>query len=225
MATIGVTDFYDKKFSELNFTGAWLDSFGTPERNFKALVYGGSGNGKTEFMVMLGKYLATFTKVYYNSHEQKHSKSLQMAVIRNNLKEVAGKIIFADGEPFDEMVSRLKKRNSPGAIILDSLQYMNLTANQYKQLVQMFPRKIIIVVSWEQANKPQGSHAEAILYMVDVKIRVKNFRAEFRSRFGGNKDFIIWDKPTQGNAKQPAKSAQSELFSTSLNAEIPTIKA
>ena len=218
MATIGITDFYKKEFSELDFDGRWVDSFGRPERNFKALVYGASGNGKTEFMVMLAKYLAKFTKVYYNSYEQKHSKSLQMAIIRNNLNEVAGKVIFADGEPFNEMTERLKKRNSPGAIILDSRDYMELTANQFKKLIELFPRKIFIVVCWEEANKPQGSHAKAMLYMVDVKIRVKNFRAEFRSRFGGNKDYIIWDKPVQETEPALKNITKINLFKASKSA-------
>jgi hypothetical protein len=165
-------------------------------------VYGDSGNGKTEFVVKLTKYIARFTKVYYNSHEQKFSKSLMDALRRNKMQEVNGKVIFADGESVEKMVDRLSKRNSPGAVIIDSRDYMNLTADQFKLLVQTFPHKCFIVICWSTGSKPKGSHAEAIEYMCDIKIRVKDFVAHMRSRFGGNKNFIIWDKGIQKNEPQ-----------------------
>ena len=223
MAAIGVTEFLEKKFIELDFEGEWLNSFGKPEKNFKCLVAGASGNGKTEFVVKLAKYITNFTKVYYNSHEQKFSKSLQDALVRNQMWEVKGRIIFADGESFEEMKSRLAKRNSPGCCIIDSRDYMKLTEAQFKELVELFPHKMIIVICWADGSKPKGNDAKAIEYMCDVKILVKNFRAHMRSRFGGNEDFIIWDKKAGTKPKQEA--AQPDLFNAPESAEIPTINS
>lgn len=224
MAAIGISEFLKINFTELPFDGEWLASFGKPEKNFKALVYGEPGNGKTEFMVKLTKYLAQFTKVYYNSYEQKFSKSLQDAIRRNNLHEVTGRVIFGDGEPYSKMLHRLSQRNAPGACIIDSRDYMGLTDKQLQYMIEKFPNKIIIVICWEQAQKPKGQHAKSMLFMVDIKIRVVDFRAQMRSRYGGNNDFVIWDKPGSKGAKAPAKTAQSDLFATQLSAEIPTIK-
>jgi len=207
MATIGIKEFLDKKFTELPFDGEWEASFGRPEKNFKCLIYGEPGNGKTEFAVKLTKYIAKFTKVYYNSYEQKHSKSLQDALKRNNMRDVTGRVIFADGESLEEMIERLGKRNSPGACIIDSRDYMGLTDKQLQLLIETFPHKIFIIICWEQGQKPKGQHAKSMLFMVDIKIRVKDFRAQMRSRFGGNHDFIIWDK--KGKA---APAAQANMF-------------
>ncbi|PLW90008.1 hypothetical protein [Mucilaginibacter sp.] len=224
MATTGINDFLNKKYKELDFDGEWLASFGKPEKNFKCCVAGASGNGKTEFVIKLTKYLASFTKVYYNSHEQKFSKSLRDALQRNNMREVNGKVVFADGESVEEMDERLGKRNSPGAIVIDSRDYMKLTIDQFVFLINKYPHKCFIVICWASGSKPKGSHAEAIEYCCDVKILVKDFKAHMRSRFGGNKPFDIW--PERNNkAKTPAKGEQSDLFSTTLSAEIPTIKA
>lgn len=208
MATTGINDFLNKSYKELDFDGEWLASFGKPEKNFKCIVYGDSGNGKTEFVVKLTKYLARFTKVYYNSHEQKFSKSLRDALVRNNLREVNGKVIFADGESMEVMMDRLGKRNSPGAIVIDSRDYMNLTIDQFKLLIESYPHKCFIVISWASGKKPRGTHAEGIEYMCDVKILVKNFTAHMRSRFGGNQNFIIWDK---GVAKQEPQVMQIKV--------------
>jgi hypothetical protein len=224
MATTGITDFLNKKYKELEFEGEWLASFGRPEKNFKCCVSGASGNGKTEFVIKLAKYMARFTKVYYNSHEQKFSKSLRDALHRNNMTEVNGKVIFADGESVEEMVERLGKKNSPGAIIIDSRDYMKLTIDQFIMLVERFPKKCFIVICWASGKEPKGQHAKDIEYCCDVKIFVKDFKANMRSRFGGNKAYDIWPE-RNAKVKSPVKGAQSDLFETSLDAKIPTINA
>lgn len=194
MRAIGITDFMSREFDSYPFEGRWLDSFGEPEKNFRAIVYGMSGNGKTEFCIQLTKYLASFTKVYYNSYEQGISKTLQDALRRNNMQEVAGNVIFGDKENYREMTERLSKKNSPKVCIIDSRDFINLTAEQFRILIKKFPTKSFVVVCWEAAGKPKGEYAKAIEFMCDIKIRVHSFIAVPRSRYGGNKPFVIWDK-------------------------------
>ncbi|MFN7407985.1 MAG: hypothetical protein ACK5SL_15770, partial [Cyclobacteriaceae bacterium] len=67
-------------------------------------------------------------------------------------------------------------------------------AQQYIKLVTLFPRKSFIIICWEQAGKPAGKFAKDIEYMVDIVVHVHDFKAKCRSRFGGNQDFVIWDK-------------------------------
>lgn len=58
--------------------------------------------------------------------------------------------------------------------------------------------KVIVVVCWMQGGKPCGEYAKQIAYMCDVKVHVHNFSAYPRSRFGGNRPFLIWDKSPKG---------------------------
>lgn len=197
--SIGVTEFMNRKFDTYEFDNEWLRSFGIPEKNFRMIVYGHSGNGKTEFCLKLAKYLAGFTKVYYNSFEQGISKTLQDAIIRNNMEEVKGKLIFGDKETFAEMVTRLSKRASPRVVFIDSRDYINLTNEQFKMLTKKFSRKAFVIICWESAGKPKGEYAKAIEFMCDIKVNVRAFNAYPRSRFGGNEKFVIWDrKPAPG---------------------------
>jgi hypothetical protein len=198
---IGIKDFQDKQFDCFAFDGPWKASFGEPEKNFRMLVYGHPGNGKTEFCIQFAKYLSQFKKVYYNSFEQGISKSLQDAVNRNKLQEVSGKIIFGDKETLDEMVQRLSNRNSPHFVLIDSRDYMNLSHQQYKMLVEKFPHKSFVIICWESNSKPRGEHAKQMEYMVDIKIHVKAFKAYPRCRYGGNEVYTIWDKPSNREPK------------------------
>lgn len=196
---IGINDFLARQFNVYPFTGKWYESFAEPEKNFRMLVYGKPGNGKTEFCIQLAKHLAQYTKVYYNSFEQGISKSLQDAVRRNALQDVSGRIIFGDKETHEEMKLRLSGRNSPGAVIVDSRDYLNMTTREYIELVELYPRKCFIIICWEANAKPKGEYAKAIEFMVDIKVHVRNFKAYPRCRFGGNKPYVIWEGGSKSN--------------------------
>lgn len=194
---IGITDFLNRNFDTYEFTGRWKDSFSEPEKNFRMIVYGHPGNGKTEFCMQLAKQMAGFTRVLYNSIEQGISKSLQDALKRNKMEEVVGKVIFTDGEDFENMMARLSKPRSPQCVIIDSRDYMDLTTAQFKRMIEAFPKKSFIIVCWEANQKPKGEYGKAIEYMCDIKVHVRQFKAYPRCRYGGNVPYVIWDrKPT-----------------------------
>lgn len=206
---IGVKDFLKRKFVCYEFDGEWEEAFGQPEVNFSMIVYGKSGNGKTEFCIKFAKYLSRFAKVYYNSFEQGVSKSLQDALIRNNMEEVEGAVIFGDKESLSEMMARLKKKHSPRIVFIDSRDYMHLKADEFKLLTETFKHKAFVVICWEQSGKPQGQPAKDIEYLSDIKVRVANFIALPRSRFGGNAPYVIWKR---NQTTQEEKPVQGQLF-------------
>jgi hypothetical protein len=199
--SIGIMDFLDRKFDTYPIEGDFLKSLGEVERNFRMIIYGASGNGKTEFAIQLAKHFAQFTKVYYNSYEQGISKTLQDALIRNNMQDVKGRVLFGDKETFAEMCSRLESKNAPQVIIIDSRDYINLTTAQFKILTRKHKRKAFIILCWERAKKPKGIFAQEIEFMCDIKIRVSDYKAYPRSRFGGNAIYTIWDKKSSAGSQ------------------------
>lgn len=203
MKAIGINNFINKKFDIFPFEGEWLQSFGEPEKNFKMILYGSSGNGKTEFSVKFAKYLASFAKVLYCSYEQGISKSLQDAIIRNNMEEVSGRVMFLSGGSLPELIEYIR-RNGSRIIIIDSLDYMKLTTEQFKILTKTFPKKAFIIVAWSKNEAPKSQYGKDIEFMCDIKSFVQDFRITMpRSRFGGNKPFVIWENGRK-IAKQPS---------------------
>lgn len=207
MRAIGITDFLRKTFDTFDIEGDWLESFGHLEKNFKMSITGGSGGGKTELSVRFVKYLVSKfnVKADYFSYEQGISKSLQAAIERNLMEEVKGKVMFIEKATFEEVIERLKRKGSAKIVVIDSQDYCDLTTKQFKILVDTFPKKSFIVISWAKNDKPKNQASKDIEYMSCIKVLVKNGKAFPISRFGGNKPFVIFEK----KEKQPL---QGQLF-------------
>lgn len=191
--TISVEALLKRKYPTHDLDREWVSAIGQPEKNFKALVYGHPGSGKTTFVLKLCKELSKHGKVYYNSIEQGEGKSLQDVVSLVDFSEAnTNNIKFGDRHSFTEMMEKLQV-NRASFVVIDSLQYINLTTNQYKQMIAEHPRKAFIIISWEgSAGRPKGEFAKSILYMVDIKIHVKAGIATAQSRFGHTTPYKIF---------------------------------
>lgn len=189
------TDLEKMKFHTLDFQGEWKKLIGEPEVAGSWIVWGLSGNEKTRFCLQLAKYLASFQKVFYNSKEEGLKKSFDNAVKAVGLKGVGERFSF-HSEDLYQMMARLYKKRSPNIVIIDSVQFLNLTKEQYELLLSEFPKKLFIFISHAKGHEPKGEVADAIRYNSDVKIEVFKFLAMPRenTRFGGSKPFIIWEE-------------------------------
>ena len=188
---ISVDEMYKKKFIEMPFEGEWNESFGQPERTGVWIIWGHSGNGKTDFAIKLAKYLAQFGRVAYDTLEEGARKSFQLAVKRNNMHQV-DKSLFILTEGIDSLRERLQKRKSPDVVIIDSFQFCGLTKTAYRELKAEFPKKLFIFISHAEGKQPEGRAAKFVKYDADVKIFVEGYQASILSRFGGGEPFTIW---------------------------------
>lgn len=189
-----VKDISEWKFKRVDMPQEWVDHLGNITENFRMLITGPSGHGKTEYAMQLSKMLANFYgKVSFNSTEQGKSASLQESYIRNQFEgEIPpGKWMLCDPSQriFDEWFKRLQRPNSGRVVILDSLDYMHLTVDQFKQLHERFRHKSIVIIAW---SDPTDVHTRKIKYLCDIKVEVSDYVAKIRSRFGGNKKWYVW---------------------------------
>lgn len=193
----GVNQILAKKYKVLEVNEEWKNAVGQLADPFTLLVFGRPKNGKTSFIMKLCKYLTKFGKVYYNSAEEGDSKTIQDALILAKMNEVdAGKFILGDNDSFDEMCQKLTKNRAKVAVI-DSLDYMKLTTQQYKKLISKFPNKSFIIISWEKAGKPGSFYAKEIEFQVGAVVHVKNFVAKTVGRYGPTEPYVIWNKPKE----------------------------
>jgi len=190
------SDIAKRNFKTLDFQDAWLEHIGKPERTGSWIIWGGSGNGKTSYVLQLVRYLCSFERVHYNTLEEGMRESFKLALERNNIKSVASKFTF-QSENYEQLVSRLSRKRMPKIVVIDSLQYFfrKKNASHYFDLLARFPDTIFIFISHARGSEPKGELADDIRYNSDVKIYVKDFVAEIKtSRFGGDKPFTIWEQ-------------------------------
>jgi hypothetical protein len=192
------------KFEVAEFDGAFLASFGKPELRGAWIIYGGSGSGKTSFVMQVCKYLTRFRRVAYDSLEQGLSLSLQKAWERVGMEEVGNRIILLNKESLKDLRLRLSKKQSPDVVVVDSVHYwLGLKMSDYINLRNDFPDKLFIFVSHEKGGQPDGKLAQKIRYDSDIKIRVEGYKAfvttryEVAERGEGGADFIIWEQGAQ----------------------------
>lgn len=190
------------KFKPVEFEGEWKASFGRPELSGSWLVYGGSGSGKTTFMLQLAKYLSKFDKVAYDSLEQGLSLSFQKAWERVKMIEAGNRFVLIEKENTKKDIwDRLAKRRSPNIIIIDSVNYMyQFSKKDYNDLLNNFPQKLFIFVAHEKNKQPMGSVANFIRYNSDIKVHVEGYKAFVTTRFEdrekkeGGEPFVIWEQ-------------------------------
>jgi hypothetical protein len=193
---VSVDEILKKKFDSMNFEGNFHDLIGTPEKAGSWIIWGLSGNGKTRLTLQICKYITKFGKVAYNTLEEGMKLSFQLAIEQTNMKAVSGRFIILS-ESIEELSYRLTKSRAPKIVIIDSLQYSNLTKKKYTELINKHPRVLFIFISHAEGKNPKGTTADAVRYHSDVKIRVEGYKAFATSRFGGGEPYTIWDEGAQ----------------------------
>lgn len=192
-----VSNILTKRFHPLGFRGPFEESLGRPDKAFSAIIWGASGNGKTEFAIQLAKYLTNFGRVAYNSLEQGLSATMQDAIERNYMAECEGKFVLLDREPFPDLLERMKKPKSPNFLFVDSVQYTQITKAQYYQLKELMQAKGkgIVWVSQARGKEPKGALADDIRFDVDLKLWIQGFRMFPEGRLnGGGEPYTIWEE-------------------------------
>lgn len=191
---ITVDALVNKKRKVLPFDGAWLALTGNPELTGSWTIWGGSSSGKTSFSMQLATYLTRFDRVAYNSLEEGDSLSLALAAERAGASQVSRRLMIIS-EPMEELIERLKKHKSPNIVVIDSLQYTQLTLAKYIELKRKFPKKLFIFVSHADGKEPDGKLAKRVRYDSNVKIFVSGYKALCNSRFldgQPSEPYTIW---------------------------------
>lgn len=189
----GVRELLSMKFETLAFEGAWRDAFGAPERRGVWMVWGNTGNGKTSFVMQLCKELCRFGRVAYDSLEEGACLTMQNTLKRFNMQEVNRRFLLLDAEPLDQLSLRLKRQKAPDFVVIDSLQYTQISYAQYIRLKEQHRNKLIIFISHASGKNPDGRVAKKVAFDAALKIYVEGYRAFSKGRFIGPKGYYdIW---------------------------------
>lgn len=189
----GVREVLSMKFDTFPFSGAWYDAFGTPERRGIWIIWGNTDSGKTSFVMQLCKELCKYGRVAYDSLEEGACLTMQNSLKRFNMQEVNGKFLLLDVEPIDQLCLRMKRQKSPDFVVIDSLQYTQLTYAQFIKIKEAYRNKLIIFISHASGTNPDGRVAKKVAFDAALKIYVEGKRAFSKGRFiGPVGHFDVW---------------------------------
>lgn len=205
MKVLGVKQFHQKTFKLLNLKKSkFKDILGKVPKYFTAVIYGFSGNGKTEFTIMLVKELSNHGKVLWLSYEQRHGFDLQTATKRNDMNDASGKFLISDPledlptgvSLLEDLDTYLQKRGSADYVVIDSLDYTGFNWDDYEYLRnKYFDKKgFIFIAHSNKAGVLKKRISEQILFDGGMGILVKDFIAyPEKNRFGGFEPYVVYE--------------------------------
>lgn len=200
---IGLKQLAQKKYITIPGLDENLkSSLGELEDAFDMIIYGASGNGKSNFTakVIIALCKALNCRCEYVAYEEGHGKTVQDTMIgrHNMLEELGNNLVLVDHYTYEELDKEMSKKKSAKVWVIDSIQDSHLTAEQVAELKRKYvlsrKRKILIFISWAEGKYPMGSTAKAVEYRANIKIRVEGLMAFVKSRYGGNKNYVIWEE-------------------------------
>jgi predicted ATP-dependent serine protease len=178
---ISIKTLKEKKYETIDL-GDYNKLFGIIQSKFIIMLYGPSGAGKSVFALQLCEELSKHGKLLYNSHEERDKKTIQDRVVNFNIN--SAKIALGISLPFEVMLEKIKS-NHYGYVVLDSIQYMDFTYEQLKQLIEATKRKrrfgIIMISFGNTVDNP--TRAIDHLHASDVKCFFKNGNVTVTSRY------------------------------------------
>lgn len=200
---ITLNQLAQKKYTLLDsLPPAYQIFLGEPEASFDMIVYGDSGNGKSNMIAdFIGTLLTSLegARCEYIAYEEGHGKTIQDTFIKRAhlVERVGNRITIVDRYNFEELNKMMSKQRSAKIWVIDSAQASGLTAKECLLLKNKYIKsrggKIIIYVSWADGKHPNGVLGKSLEYYADIKVRVEKLVAFPKSRYGGNHPFIIFE--------------------------------
>lgn len=189
----------------------WDKCLGGIPKTGVAIIWGHSGNGKSETAMTLAYELAQYGKVLYVAAEEGYGASIQQRIRRCGMADLKSRFIVTL-DTFDELMERLNRREKPKAVFIDSPQALRLKKSEFDLIRQKYGNSMLIVfVSQTEGKEPKGKTAQEIKFYADIKIFVSGFKAFSHGRFYGETgEKIIWEEGARRAYGRDKKEVEDE---------------
>jgi len=175
------TQFLGATFDTLNFTGKWANFIGKPDRNFKIMIFGKAGSGKSTFALKFAYYLASDIglRVLYVAGEEKLGYTLHEKIVRLGIS--SPNLYINDVLPKD-----LSKYD---VAFIDSVNTFNLEPSDLERL----PKNKAYAYIFQCTKDGNYRGSQAFEHNADAVIECENMTARMgKNRFGGKeKEFKV----------------------------------
>lgn len=169
-------DLAKMEYTILPMVGEWRNALGQPAKQFKLMIHGEPGNGKTVLTLRLAKYLAeNFGPTLYISAEEFGSPTLS--------KKIKDFEIYSHNLRFGRDLKTATNIDEFEFVIIDSINRAGLDIKGFTELLEKHPNKSFIIIL--QHNK-DGSFkgGKEWEHEVDIAGKVVNRQLEvYKNRY------------------------------------------
>lgn len=164
------------KFPALKLPTKYKSLIGKVPVNFRMLLWGAPGHGKSSLALMLANDIGRTLKVLFVSAEE----SLQSATLTNRIKRFKANsrnLIFNDSNDVGT-VERIINTYSPKFVVIDSVNVIKGKVDSTLQLMQKFPDIGFIIIAQATKDHKRYSGISALAHAVDIVVNVNDGKAE-----------------------------------------------
>jgi predicted ATP-dependent serine protease len=164
------------KFPALKLPTKYKSLIGKVPVNFRMLLWGAPGHGKSSLALMLANDIGRTLKVLFVSAEE----SLQSATLTNRIKRFKANsrnLIFNDSNDTGT-IERIINTYSPKFVVIDSVNVIKGKVDSTLQLMQKFPDIGFIIIAQATKDHKRYSGISALAHAVDIVVNVNDGKAE-----------------------------------------------
>lgn len=177
-----VANVQNQTIQRIPFEGEWYQAFREPQNRGVWFVWGGSGSGKSTFLMKLAKELAKTERVLYNLLEEEVDDSDYIErTMFCGMNEVENNF-FTQSYNWDQLLKYLDKRNSPKVVVIDSITYLTRKFEDYMFLKRRYRDKIFIMSGHAEGKNPRSEFEKSVMYDAKMKIYIEGYAAYCKGR-------------------------------------------
>lgn len=177
-----VANVQNQTIHRIPFESEWYQAFRQPQDRGMWFVWGGSGSGKSTFLMKLAKELAKSEKVLYNLLEEEVDDSDYIERTQFcGMNEVESNF-FTQTYNWDQLIKYLDKRNSPKVVVIDSITYLTRKFEDYMFLKRRYRDKIFIMSGHAEGKNPRSEFEKSVMYDAKMKIYIEGYAAYCKGR-------------------------------------------
>lgn len=192
-----VSNVQNQTVDRIPLTGKWYQAFGRPQSRGVWCVWGGSGSGKSTFLMMLAKQMARHFETFYNPLEEgtddgdfiERTQRLAMGDVEDTF--------YAQVYNYDEIMAYLTRRGSSKVLFIDSLRYLTMNWQEYYKMATLARKKdkIVVCSAFAKAGEPRSEFEYRVKHDANQKIYVDGYAAYCKGRTIGPNggQFIIYE--------------------------------
>ena len=193
-----VANILAQQITRVPFTGDFFQAFRQPQNKGVWFIWGGSGSGKSYFLMMLAKAFALCNlKTFYNLLEEETDDSDFIERTENVGMTDVKSHYNAASYNYEQLCEYLDRRTTKvDVLFIDSGIYFFKSFEQYLEFKRKYRKKIIVISGHAQGNNPRSELERSIMFDAKQKIFCTGYLASCKGRTIGPNGglFIIWQE-------------------------------